>query len=472
MPRTGSKHVLGATTRKLLLRITFVVLRLITAGTLACLAWSQALEQGKRAFDAGNYRGAEELFEKAHRESPSCDILLYLGLTHYRLKKMDSALIAFQEAVQCDSKLVAAHLALGEAYAQQGNDAEAVAAYRRALTLQPANRDALRGAALIYARDKLDEKAIEVLELLVQVDPSDTQAHTDLGAAYFATGNHDGAEAQFEQALHLKPDSAAALLGLGNVNLRKGQEEEAIAVLQKAARLSPKAFEPHFLLGSAYNRQGRYKEALTELQTALQLGGNEPEVYYHVARAYAGLGRQDDRRVALARFAELSKKAKQDAEAQRRARKLVEEAKSLVGSGDLKTALVRMEEARELRPSDDSLLFRLASLNFDLEHYSAARDYAQEAIALAPSAWLYHFLLGLIESRSGRLAAARSSLDLAVRLNPSAAEVHNALGEVALAEGDPQRALKAFGRAAELDSQKPEYRENLEAARKAASLKP
>ncbi len=45
----------------------------------------------------------------------------------------------------------------------------------------------------------------------------------------------------------------------------------------------------------------------------MRLGGNESEVYYHLARAYGGLGRADDRTRALARFAELSKKAKSGA---------------------------------------------------------------------------------------------------------------------------------------------------------------
>jgi hypothetical protein len=42
--------------------------RLLIAGTLASLVWGQALEEGKRAFDAQKYAAAERLFEKAHHE--------------------------------------------------------------------------------------------------------------------------------------------------------------------------------------------------------------------------------------------------------------------------------------------------------------------------------------------------------------------------------------------------------------------
>ena len=71
---------------------------LCVIGTLASLTWCQSPEQAGRAFDAGDYPAAIKLFEKAREESPRCDILLYLGLARYRLKQVDQALIAFQEA--------------------------------------------------------------------------------------------------------------------------------------------------------------------------------------------------------------------------------------------------------------------------------------------------------------------------------------------------------------------------------------
>ena len=113
--------------------------------------------------------------------------------------------------------------------------------------------------------------------------------------------------------------------------------------------------------------------------------------------------------------------------------------------------------------------FRLASLQYDLQRYDLARNYAQEAITLAPSEWLYHYLLGLVELASRRWQPSRSSLDIAARLNPSAAEVHNALGQVALREDDPRRAIESFERAVELDPEQPAYRLNLESARRAAN---
>jgi Flp pilus assembly protein TadD len=171
----------------------------------------------------------------------------------------------------------------------------------------------------------------------------------------------------------------------------------------------------------------------------------------------------------LAQFTALTNKAKEDTEARRRTLQLVEEAKTFVNSDNLDAAVARLEEARELRPPDDQLLFRLASLHYDLHHDGVARSYAEEAISLAPSEWLYHYLLGLIETRSKRWVRARGSLEIALRLNASSADLYDALGQVALGEGDPKRAVVSFQRAAELDPKQESYRLNLEAAKRAAS---
>ena len=438
--------------------------RVLTGALIVSLGWGQALEQGKRAFDAGNYAEAARLFEKAHQLSPQCDILFFLGMARYRLRQADAALISFQSAVQCDPKLLPAHLAMAEAYAERGNRDEALAAFTKVLALDPENGPALRGAASIHLELEHAVNAVPLLETLIRVEPADAQSRAELAAAYFGSGNSEAAEAQYREALRLKSNQPSALLGLAYIYIRRGEEANAIPLLRQAAAAAPKEYRPHFLLGSAYNHLGRYREAVAEFEAALRLGSNDAEVYYQVARAYGKLDRQEDRRQALARFSELTRKSSQNMESQRNAIKLMEEAKSLVESGDLKAASARLEEARVLRPSDDKILFRLGGLNFDLKELDLAKSYAQEAISLAPSEWLYHYLLGLVEKSSNHRQAARSSYELALKLNASAAEVHNALGELFLEENNPKQALACFQRAADMDPREPLYREHLAAA--------
>src|SRR5262249_1677401 len=141
------------------------------------------------AFDRGDYAAAARFFEQAQQASPNCEILFFLGLARYRLKQPDLALIAFRSAVECDPKLLPAHLALAEAYSERHNDSEALAAYDRVLRLEPKNTAALSGAANIYLKNKNNGKAVELLETLVLLAPKDADAHADLAAARAASGD-------------------------------------------------------------------------------------------------------------------------------------------------------------------------------------------------------------------------------------------------------------------------------------------
>jgi tetratricopeptide (TPR) repeat protein len=431
-----------------------------------CL-FSQSLDQAKHEFEAGHYTTAAQFFEAAAKEPHQCEALFYLGAARYRLKQLDPALIAFQAAVECNPKLVNARVALAEAYGQKRNFDEALKAYKAALEIDPASAPALRGAAAIYMAREQNYDALPLLEKLVVQRKDDAAAHADLGAVYAATSNHDGAKKQFEQALRLSPRNASALTGLANLSFKNGDDARGISLLKKSIESAPKAFEPHYLLGSAYNRAGKYREALAELDAALQVADNQPEVYYQLARAYGGVGRDADRRAAIAKFEALSRKTKDQAEAQRTAGKLLHEASTLVDSGDLNGALARMEEAHRLLPVDDKTLFRMAGLEYDLHKYDAARIHIEAALRIAPSEWLYQFLFGLVNRSHGKLPEAQASLETALRLNPAAAPVHNAVGELALEQNHPQQAVASFEKATQLDPQQAAYRANLERARAA-----
>jgi tetratricopeptide (TPR) repeat protein len=421
----------------------------------------------KSAFERGDYRAAIPLFESAHRTKPDCANLLYIGLSRYRLQQPAEALISFRAAIACNPKLLAAHLALGEAYEARGNDGEALTAYLQAVAVDANNLIGLRAAANLYLKSELHAKAQPLLEKLARLTPSAADVRADLGAVFATSGDRQKAEAEFRKALEIDPNYFPALSGLGNLLARAGDNEAALPLLRKAVGARPQAFEGHFLLGSALNRLNQFEEARKELELAAKLGGDgEPQVFYQLARACGGLGLAEERKAALAKFSELTKKEKDNTERQRQAARWIDEARVHLQSGNLEAAALRLEMARETRAGDASLLFRLAGLNFDLLRFDTAREYVQAAISISPATWLYHYLLGLVEKSANHLADARTSLELAAKLNSTEAVVFNALGEVVLEQGDRKLAVSYFEQAAKLAPNDPRFRENLEFARK------
>src|SRR5262249_29157140 len=190
----------------------------------------------------------------------------------------------------------------------------------------------------------------------------------------------------------------------GNLLARAGDDATAAPLLRKAVQSQPQAYDGHFWLGPALNRLGQLEEARTGLRQARKLGGGkDPGAVIQLARRWGCLGQATERRAAMARFSELAKKQKDDDESQRKAAAWIDEARVLLHAGDLENAVARLELAREAKPGDATLLFRLAGLNFDLQRYDAAREYVQAAISISPATWLYHYLLGLAERSARRL---------------------------------------------------------------------
>ncbi len=398
--------------------------------------------------------------------APDCGKSFAAGLQEYQRKDLNKALIAFRTAVECDPKMVQAYLAIADIYFERGNDGGALAALLQALQIEPKNALALRAAADLYMRNDQHRKALPLLESLATVTPDSAEVHADLAAVYATNGDHKGAETEFRRALELQADYFPALAGLGNLLSRAGDDATAAPLLRKAVRLRPQAYEGHFLLGSTLNRMGQFEEARTELERASKLGGaNDPRVFYQLARAWGGLGKAPERRAALARFSELAKKQNDDEELQRKAAAWIDEARALLQAGDLENAAASLELAREARPGDATLLFRLAGVNFDLQRYDAAREYAQAAISISPATWLYHYLLGLVERGANRLTDARASLEMAARLQSTEAPVFNALGEVLLEQGERQAAIASFEKAVKIAPNDATFRQNLESAK-------
>jgi superkiller protein 3 len=398
--------------------------------------------------------------------APDCGKHFAAGLQEYQRKDLNKALIAFRTAAQCDPKMTQAYLAIADIYAERGNDGEAIAALLQALEIEPKNVLALRAAANLYLRNDQHRKALPLLETLAPLIPQSVEVHADLAAVYATKGDHKEAEAEFRRALELQANYFPALAGLGNLLSRAGDDKAAMPLLQKAVQFQPQSYEGHFLLGSTLNRLGQFEGARTELEQASKLGGaDDPRVFYQLARAWGGLGKGSERKAALARFSELAKKQNVDEELQRKAAAWIDEARALLQAGDLENAAARLESAREVKPGDATLLFRLAGLNFDLQRYDTAREYAQAAISISPSTWLYHYLLGLVERGARRLADARASLETAAKLQSTEAPVFNALGEVLLEQGERQAAIAAFEKAVKLSPNDAAFRQNLESAK-------
>src|SRR5690242_6925491 len=169
--------------------------RIVISLLLAIAATAQdqdLIKSAADAFNSGNYEKAIQLLEQVRTRSGNCEILFYLGLSRYRLRELDPAIVDLAGAASCEPHSVAFNLALAEAYSAKGDDNRALAAFEQVLRLDPQNVSALQAASILYLRHDMSDKALLVLKRLARLK-KDAKIEADLGAAYAA---HN----QFEEA--------------------------------------------------------------------------------------------------------------------------------------------------------------------------------------------------------------------------------------------------------------------------------
>lgn len=426
---------------------------------------ASGIAAARQAFERRDFERAERLFHAIPEGADKCEALLYQGLSLQQVRRLSEAIVALQSAAACNPAS-APQLALAETWIARGDDNRAGAALEAVLKSDPGNVVALRALASLYLRHELNEKAIASLTSLVELTPGEAQAYADLGAAYAGAVRLQEARAQFERALKLNSNHPGALTGLANLLLKGEQPDKALPLLNQAISVNKNAAEPYYLRGLALNSLLRGRDAIEDFNRALQLGGEEPEILYQLSRVYRGLGKEAESQKALARFSEVRAASQSAEESKREAARLLQEAAPVVERGSLAEATILLQKACNLDPANPQLLFRLAGLQYDTKRFAEAKASVGRALELAPSEWVYHYLLGLIEAGLLHPDAAVRSFETAVRLNPAAPDVHDALGGVAMERRNFAEAVRRFEKAVALSAD-PAYQRNLEAARQA-----
>ena len=133
-----------------------------------------------------------------------------------------------------------------------------------------ANR-ALYQKASQEIQSKSFSEAVTTLRSLVEADPKDYLAWSDLGMVYFIQKDLEAAENSYTSAIGVKADHVAALVNLGRVRMARKNNEGAIEPLEAALKADPKNAAANYFLGEAYLALKKGSKAVGYLNEALKL---------------------------------------------------------------------------------------------------------------------------------------------------------------------------------------------------------
>jgi DNA-binding winged helix-turn-helix (wHTH) protein/TolB-like protein len=253
------------------------------------------------------------------------------GVDLYSLNDFPMAIKMLQKSTELEPSYAPTWAELGRAYTASasfelgGRDQyrEAIAAYEKALSLQPAQIKAEIYMANLYTDTAMVERAVPLLREALKTNPNEAEAHWELGYAYRFGGMLNESSAESERARQLDPgvklttsamnaylylgeydkflkslppenDSALVLFYRGFGEYYKKNMAQAAANFDSAFELRPSLLQAR--LGKALslaikNQNSKGMEILRETESKISSRGvGDPEAMYKIAQGYAVLG--------------------------------------------------------------------------------------------------------------------------------------------------------------------------------------
>jgi tetratricopeptide (TPR) repeat protein len=324
-------------------------------------------------------------------ESPRADAYYYFTLGHLRELQYEAttsedmaeqSIAAYKKALEIDPDSTVVKERLAEIYAESRHTRDAVIEAQEVLKADPNNVDAHRLLARIYVQALGDmgagdvqqqniERAVAEFQAILKVDPTDTYSALWLARLYRFENRHSEAEQVLRGLIQREPDNGPALEQLSQLLIDEGRSQEAIDLLTRTAGDSDSP-DMYDLLGDAYTQAKDYPKAEDAYRKAIELDPDDPGHRHGLAQALLSENKYAE---ALEQFKKLAELEPGTAENYLRMAQLDRRL------GQYEDAESNLQHAKQLAPGSVEILYNEALLYEDQGRYDDAIKVLSDSIA-------------------------------------------------------------------------------------------
>ena len=208
------------------------------------------------------------------------------GASYASLKKYDSAIKSYDEAIRINPFYADAHLNKGSALQENGDLDAAIACFNKTLVINPQHPFAFfnMGNALT-AKGELD-LAIDSYKNTVKIQPENAEAFFNMGNTFKELGGLNEALDCYKKALKIKPNHADVHLNMGIALENKHSFDGALESYNKAIMINPNYAEAQNNIGTAYKKKGDIDAAIKSFKQAIEINPKYAPAYLNMGRVH------------------------------------------------------------------------------------------------------------------------------------------------------------------------------------------
>jgi serine/threonine-protein kinase len=187
-----------------------------------------------------------------------------------------------QLALTLNDQLALSQIAEGALRDRKGEFKLAVAAYDRALNLDPNNYFAWHGKVESLRNAQQYPQALAAIAEAMRRFPKESIFYGELGVLKFEQGDYQAAEGAFRQSIAMQPDAVFPYASLNVILVHQKRFDEALRVLQQGLQIRPSA-ALYSSLGNALFLRGDYVGAAAAFESAVSPAHGSPGAYLNWA---------------------------------------------------------------------------------------------------------------------------------------------------------------------------------------------
>ncbi len=245
---------------------------------------------------------AEQKLLTAKREAPNEPVITFgLGEFYLHQGNFNRSIVYYEELLKSGYDTfnqTSTSLRLAEALSGSGKFEEAITHYENGLK-DDSNPDDWFGFALTADRIGENQKTIQALNHLKELDPQYTTLYPVLAHAYEEEGALQEAMDVYLEGMRLDEFNEELYLQAGQLALRLKDEEKAIELLKHALSLDPANMKATSLLMDQYIAHEQHEYVIDLAIEAERYGDLSPDAHWKTAMAYRELEEDED---ALKRY--------------------------------------------------------------------------------------------------------------------------------------------------------------------------